>query len=201
MADETATAADWRGALKRGGVSTFELACLLHGKAPRLVFNAVADELRARDGRIGAEYAHAMAGATAGRLAAMPEAMLGDAIGGTLRTLLQVSLLPINGVLPLEDARQLVGDLGLTWPDDLTLPSSVLGAADESPVDRRARRLARFLALGGELRPAGNARHVAGQRGALAALAREERARGSPRNDPRDVKRDLEAAMREQVGS
>lgn len=71
----------------------------------------------------------------------------------------------------------------------------------ETPPARRARRLARLRELGGDMRRAGEAWQVTGQRGALAELIREEAAAGRPRADKTDVRDDLAAAMGEQRGS
>lgn len=68
----------------------------------------------------------------------------------------------------------------------------------ESVVERRQRRLARFYELGGLLDRGG---HVAGRRGALADLAREEQAAGRPQSDPSDVKRDLDRAQAQAMKS
>lgn len=75
----------------------------------------------------------------------------------------------------------------------------------ETPIERRVRRLARFRSMGGELRQAGTSWHVKGPRGVLKRLSAEERTAGHPRNDQRDVKKELvdalEAEMRVQRGS
>jgi|GEM_PF-6859007 len=78
---------------------------------------------------------------------------------------------------------------------------TVAGAADgESPSHRRTRRLARFRELGGDLRQAGKGWQTCGQRGALAALVREEATADRPMADKTDVRKDLIAALGDQLG-
>jgi len=70
--------------------------------------------------------------------------------------------------------------------------------ATESPSDRRARRLARFRALGGIL---DSADRMTGTRGALAELQREEKAAGRPMSDRSDVRSDLSKAIEDEKRS
>lgn len=69
--------------------------------------------------------------------------------------------------------------------------------ARETPEERRARRTARFLELGGALRPAGNGWYCDGRRGALAALVTEESRAGRAQSDRSDVRKDLVAVAME----
>ena len=76
----------------------------------------------------------------------------------------------------------------------------------ETPEARQRRRLTRFRELGGDIkRVGGNRWQLAGTRGALAALAREEKTGGRARHDASDVRKELEraaeAAYREKIGS
>lgn len=68
----------------------------------------------------------------------------------------------------------------------------------ESLADRRARRLQRFVELGGAMRAAGEAWHQCGKRGVLAALAREEQGAGRAMCHRNDIRADLVAAMQTQ---
>lgn len=78
--------------------------------------------------------------------------------------------------------------------------STVGAASKETPTERRARRLARYRALGGdvEIKGAGVIR-FSGRRGAQAELAREEQIAGRPMSKRQDVARDLRAAIAEEM--
>lgn len=64
----------------------------------------------------------------------------------------------------------------------------------EPTADRRARRLARFRELGGDIEKSGGVWRKVGRHGALAELAREEEAAGRQMKDRNDIKEDLFAA-------
>ena len=68
-------------------------------------------------------------------------------------------------------------------------------APSESQAARRARRLERFIELGGAIRAAGNAWHQCGKRGVLAALEREEQGAGRAMCHRNDIRADLVAAL------
>lgn len=85
-------------------------------------------------------------------------------------------------------------------PDGFPLPNALQLANDaaepgESREQRIARRLARFRALGADLRAAGDGWTLTGIRGALATLANEESAAGRQMSSRPDVRKDLNAAM------
>lgn len=76
----------------------------------------------------------------------------------------------------------------------------------ETVEQRQRRRLARFRELGGDMKKVGGGQWLrTGTRGALAALAREEKSAGFARHDASDVRKELEKAAeaenREQIGS
>lgn len=80
------------------------------------------------------------------------------------------------------------GVIGLS----LAAPAPSASGATETTEARRGRRWTRFQALGGLLESAGGGKfRLAGQHGALAELAREEKAAGRPMADRNDVRRDL----------
>ncbi|QCX50691.1 hypothetical protein [Ralstonia pseudosolanacearum] len=73
-------------------------------------------------------------------------------------------------------------------------------SASETPEQRQVRRLARFRALGGNLeKVGGNQWRLAGRRGALADLSREEKTAGHARHDARDVRRELDRAASSEI--
>lgn len=72
--------------------------------------------------------------------------------------------------------------------------------AEETPQERRQRRIARFEKLGGQLRKAGDGWHCRGKRGVLAKLIQEEATANRPMSDKSDVRRDLIAAKEAQLG-
>ncbi|CAE6939019.1 hypothetical protein R69608_05130 [Paraburkholderia nemoris] len=93
-----------------------------------------------------------------------------------------------------------------TDADAAPAESLAAGLRIEAPEQRQRRRLSRFRNLGGEIRKAGGGQwNLTGTRGALAALAREERDAGRARHDASDVRKELvkaaEAEYREQIGS
>lgn len=173
----------------RPTLNLFELACLAHGADPEAVSNASHDALTAHwkqalgmpHGPKPAEFV--------GLAASMPERVLGDQIGGTLKRLFIATGEQLNTAIPAAEARRLLAALGFDPP-----------ALSDPIAQRQERRYARFLQLGGGLRKAGNTWHVTG-RGALAALSREERAAGHPMWDKNDLKGDLIAAHEAQLAS
>ena len=88
----------------------------------------------------------------------------------------------------------------VTLADSLT---SAPATVAEKPTDRRRRRLARLRELGGDMWQAGRKGwQLTGERGAQAALVREEQSAKRPMAKRQDVTRDLEAAaMAEQMQS
>jgi hypothetical protein len=75
------------------------------------------------------------------------------------------------------------------------------GAGGELKEQRQHRRFEDFKARGGVLSLKGQAWQLGGTRGLLAALAKEEKLAGRPRNDARDVSKDLkEEAERRRAG-
>jgi hypothetical protein len=177
----------------RETLNLYDLACLAHGADPERVSDRA--WLDVREHR---RTAHGwMSGPTpvevAELIGAIPETILGDQIGSTLKALCIATGGNFQRAVTIAQARRLLGALGLDLPPEL--------GATEGVSSRQLRCVARFRALGGDMRMAGTGWQCSGSRGALAELVREEAAAGRPRSDKNDIRSDLIAAIGAHWGS
>jgi hypothetical protein len=177
----------------RETLNLYELACLAHGADPERVSDRawldVREHWRAAHGWMRSPTPVEVAE----QIGATPEAILGEQIGGALKALCIATGGSFQRAVPIAQARRLLGALELDLPPELGVTEDVSS--------RQSRRFARFRALGGDMRRAGNGWQCSGRRGALAELVREEAAVGRPRSDRKDIRCDLIAAMGAHRGS
>jgi hypothetical protein len=189
--DEQALPADWLPYRERGSLNLFELASLLARKDPERLTRNIWREWCERhktpeedDLRTPARLFEAVN--------FTPQTTLGDELGGLLAALKKATeSQSIYASVSLARAHELANALGVAWPPEL----SPAKPPAETPKERATRRLARLKELGGDFIRHGEGWRGAGARGALAALAREEKAAGRPRSDKADIRKDLATAV------
>lgn len=120
LADTSAQPADWLPYRLRAAFNLFELACLLNRVDPERCSSAAFDEVRQHNRQIGMSRSADKPAHIIGLINAIPDRVLGDPVGETLKALKKAVGTPtMNAPVTTEVARTLAAGLGLTWPAEL----------------------------------------------------------------------------------
>jgi hypothetical protein len=129
--DDAIQPEEWQPYKAWRSFNLYELACLLHRVSPERLASAITRERIARIRAVeGREPTKEDLGNVLELINVIPEMMLGDTIGGTLKTLKTATAAPhIRVPVEVAEARRLTSAMGLTWPAELETPTTNRKAA------------------------------------------------------------------------
>ena len=160
--DTAATAADWRRYRRRTSFNLFEIAALLRRQDPKRLTDAVLQEQRERNRELDRGREFETPEMVLGLVQAMPEALLGDDVGGLLKAMqADLDVDNVRAPITLAEAQELAAVFGIDWPPELPTAG--------------AHQVARF-SQGGTAAPAKPKRQTQADRIALCLSECEDRA-------------------------
>lgn len=114
---------DWLPYRVRQTLSLYELACLLHRHDPERFARAIHHEQVSHDRANGIPIDVGTPHRIAERFSLSPEQMLGDAVGGTLKTLKKATgASTVQHHVSINEARRVTAALRIEWPPGLDVP-------------------------------------------------------------------------------
>ena len=118
--DTAATPADWLPYRARETFNLFELAALLRRQDPERLTNAVLQEQRERNRELDRGPEFETPAMILGMVQAMPEATLGDDVGGLLKAMQKaLGVSNVREPVSVAEAQRLAALFGIDWPPEL----------------------------------------------------------------------------------